>query len=154
MSLYTIWGSLQSNQNSSKVKICDKCQRIGNISKRNKMPLNSILEVKIFDMWGINFMGPFHSSYGKQYILLIVDYMFKWVEVVTFPTNDDRVVTQFLKKNIFKRYGIPRAIISNGGKHFCNRLFASLLAKYRVKHHVPTPYHPQTSRQVEISNGE
>ncbi|XP_022856848.1 uncharacterized protein LOC111377925 [Olea europaea var. sylvestris] len=90
-------------------------------------------------------MGPFPPSYGQQYILVAVDYVSKWVEAVALPTNDGRVVIQFLKKNIFTRYGTPRAIISDGGKHFCNRLFASLLAKYGVKHHVSTPYHPQTS---------
>lgn len=116
------------------VKNYDKCQRTGNISRKNEMPLNSILEVEIFDVWGIDFMGPFPSSYGQQYILVAVDYVSKWVEAVALPTNDGRVVTQFLKKNIFTKYGTPRAIISDGGKHFCNRQFASLLAKYGVKH--------------------
>jgi len=48
----------------------------------------------------------------------------------------------------------PRAIISDGVSHFCNRFFASLLSKYGVKHKVETPYHPQTSGQVEVSNRE
>lgn len=118
------------------------------------MPLNNILEVEIFDVWGIDFMGPFPSSYDQEYILVAVDYVSKWVEVVALPTNNGRVVTQFLKKNIFMKNGTPMAIISDGGKHFCNRLFASLLAKYGVKHRVSTPYHPQTNGQVEISNRE
>ncbi|KAL5570702.1 hypothetical protein UlMin_020299 [Ulmus minor] len=71
-----------------------------------------------------------------------------------FPTNDEKVVTRFLKKNIFTRFGTPRAIISDGGSHFCNRQFAALLTKYGVRHKVATPYHPQTSGQVEISNRE
>ena len=60
----------------------------------------------------------------------------------------------FLKKYIFTRYGTSRAIISDGGKHFCNRLFESLLAKYRIRHRIAIPYHLQTSGQVEISNWE
>jgi hypothetical protein len=136
------------------VSKCDRCQRSGNISNRNEMPLNSILEVEIFDVWGIDFMGPFPSSFSNQYILVAVDYVSKWVEAVAMPTNDARVVVNFLKKNIFSRYGTPRAIISDGGKHFCNRIFDSLLTKYGVKHRVATPYHPQTSGQVEISNRE
>ncbi|XP_022853858.1 uncharacterized protein LOC111375286 [Olea europaea var. sylvestris] len=99
-------------------------------------------------------MGPFSPSYGQQYILVVVDYVSKWVEAVALPTNDGRVVAQFLKKNISTRYSTPRAIISDGGKHFCNHLFVSPLAKYGVKHRVSTPYHPQTSGQVEISNRE
>ncbi|XP_059284749.1 uncharacterized protein LOC132038041 [Lycium ferocissimum] len=60
----------------------------------------------------------------------------------------------FLKKNIFTRFGTSRAIISDGGSHFCNRAFAGLMGKYGVKHRVATPYHPQTSGQVEVSHQE
>lgn len=80
--------------------------------------------------------------------------MSKWVEAGAFPTNNAKVVTRFLKKNIFTWFGTPRAIISDGGSHFCNRQFAALLTKYGVRHKVATPYHPQTSGQAEISNRE
>ncbi|XP_075076478.1 uncharacterized protein LOC142163123 [Nicotiana tabacum] len=81
-------------------------------------------------------------------------YVSKWVEAAALPTNDAKVVVGFLKKNIFTRFGTPRAIISDGGTHFCNRAFEKLLAKYDVRHKVATPYHPQTSGQVEVSNRE
>jgi len=61
---------------------------------------------------------------------------------------------RFLKKNIFSRFGTPRAIISDGGTHFCNRQFDFLLSKYGVKYHVATPYHLQTSGYVDVSNKE
>lgn len=60
----------------------DRCQRVGNISRRNEMPLQSILEVEIFDVWGMDFMGPFPSSYGNQYILVGVDYVSKWLKLL------------------------------------------------------------------------
>lgn len=134
------------------VKRCDRCQRTKNISRRNEMPLNNILEVEIFDVWGIDFMEPFAPSFLNQYILVAVDYVSKWVEAVALPTNDSKAVIGFLKKYIFTQYGTPRAIISYGGKQFCNRQVEQLLNKYSVKHRVTTPYHPQTSGQVEISN--
>lgn len=59
---------------------CDRCQRVGNISRRNEMPLQNILEVELFDVWGIDFMGPFVTSLGNKYILVAVDYVSKWVE--------------------------------------------------------------------------
>ena len=66
------------------------------------MPLNSILEVKIFDVWGIDFMGPFPNSFGNQFILVAADYISKWVaEAMPTKTNDNKVVVKFLKKNIF-----------------------------------------------------
>ncbi|RVW18965.1 Retrovirus-related Pol polyprotein from transposon 17.6 [Vitis vinifera] len=64
------------------------------------------------------------------------------------------VVLKFLKENIFSRFGVPKAIISDGGAHFCNKPFEALLSKYGVKHKVATPYHPQTSGQVELANRE
>src|SRR3954465_15777087 len=136
------------------VKRCDSCQRSGNISKRNEMPLNTIIEVEIFDVWGIDFMGPFPSSGPNKYILVAVDYVSKWVEAMATPTNNARVVVKFLKKNILSRFGTPRVIISDGGSHFCNRIFENLMKKYDVKHKIVTPYHPQTSGQVEVSNRE
>ncbi|RVW37064.1 Transposon Tf2-11 polyprotein [Vitis vinifera] len=135
-------------------KGCDKCQRLGKLSRRNMMPLNPILIVDIFDVWGIDFMGPFPMSFGHSYILVGVDYVSKWVEAIPCRTNDHKVVLKFLKENIFSRFGVPKAIISDGGTHFCNKPFEALLAKYGVKHKVATPYHPQTSGQVELANRE
>lgn len=134
------------------VKRCDRCQRTGNISKRNEMPQNPVLEVEIFDVWGIDFIGPFPSSCLKMYILVAVDYVSKWVEAIATQTNDAQVVVAFLKKNIFSRFGVPRALISDEGTHFLNRKMEALLKKYNVHHRIATPYHPQTSGQVEVSN--
>jgi hypothetical protein len=133
---------------------CERCQCTGTISRRDMMPLNPILIVEIFDVWGIDFMGPFPPSFGYAYILVAVDYVSKWVEAIPTRTNDHKVVMQFVKDNIFCRFGTPRAIISDGGTHFCHRSFEALLRKYSVTHKVATPYHPQTSGQVEISNRE
>ena len=80
--------------------------------------------------------------------------MSKWVEAIATPTNDARVVMKFLKKNIFTRFGIPRAIISDRGKNFGDDQFDKLVGKYGTTHKVATAYHPQTSGQVEVSNRE
>ena len=135
-------------------KECDKCQRLGKISHRHMMPLNLILVVDLFDVWGIDFMGPFPSSFGYIYILVGVDYVSKWVESVPCRAVDHRVVLKFLNENIFSRFRVPKAIISDRGLHFCNKPFENLLTKYGVKHKVATPYHPQTSGQVELANRE
>nr|GEZ21912.1 reverse transcriptase domain-containing protein [Tanacetum cinerariifolium] len=133
------------------VKNCDSCQRQGKISQRDEMPQNSIQICEIFDVWGIDFMGPFPSLQGNKYILVAVDYLSKWVEAKALPTNDAHVVCKFLK-SLFVRFGVRRAIISDRGTHFCNDQFAKVMLKYEVTHRLSIAYHPQTSGQVEVSN--
>nr|GEU85176.1 DNA-directed DNA polymerase [Tanacetum cinerariifolium] len=79
------------------VKSCNVCQRQGKISQRDEMPQNSIQVYEIFDVWAIDFMGPFLYSRGNKYILVAVDYLSKWVKAKALPTNDARVVCKFLK---------------------------------------------------------
>ena len=118
------------------------------------MPQQPMLFCEVFDVWGIDFMGPFPVSFGFSYILLACDYVSKWVEAKATRTNDAQVVVDFVRSNIFCRFGIPRAIVSDQGTHFCNRSMQALLKKYGVTHRVSTPYHPQTNGQTEISNRE
>nr|GFB52332.1 reverse transcriptase domain-containing protein [Tanacetum cinerariifolium] len=133
------------------VKRCDSCQRQGKISQKDEMPQNSIQICEFFDVWGIDFMGSFPSSKGNKYILVVVDYLSKWVEAKALPTNDARVVVKFLK-SLFFRFGTPKAIISDRGTYFCNDQFTRIMSKYRVTHRLSTTYHPQTSGQVEVTN--
>ena len=65
------------------------------------MPMSPILVIELFDVWGIDLMGPFPSSFGHLYILLAVDYVSKWVEAIPTRSNDNKVVLRFLKENIF-----------------------------------------------------
>ncbi|GKE49168.1 reverse transcriptase domain-containing protein, partial [Tanacetum coccineum] len=99
--------------------------------------------------------GPTGRHHGANYtakkILIAVDYLSKWVEAKALPTNDARVIVKIFK-SLFARFGTPRAIISDRGTHFCNDQFAKVMLKYGVTHHLSIAYHPQTSRQLEVSN--
>ncbi|GJR97888.1 reverse transcriptase domain-containing protein [Tanacetum coccineum] len=130
---------------------CDACQRSGNISSRSEMPQNNIQVCDVFDIWGLDFMGPFPNSKGNKYILVAVDYVSKWVEAQALPTNDARVVIKFLRK-LFARFGVPKALISDRGTHFCNSQLEKALQKYEVTHKLSTAYHPQTNRQIKVTN--
>nr|GEZ57158.1 reverse transcriptase domain-containing protein [Tanacetum cinerariifolium] len=67
-------------------------EKKGKISQKDEMPQNSIQVGEFFDVWDIDFMGPFPSSKGNKYILVVVDYLSKWVEAKALPTNDARVL--------------------------------------------------------------
>nr|GEV88991.1 reverse transcriptase domain-containing protein [Tanacetum cinerariifolium] len=127
------------------VKNCDSFQRQGKISQ------NAIQVCEIFDVWGIDFMGPFPNSKGNKYILVDVDYLLKWVEAKALPTNNVRVVVKFLK-SLFSQFRTPKAIINDHDTHFCNDQFAKVMSKYGVTHRLSTAYHPQTSGLVEVTN--
>jgi len=103
------------------------------------MPPNPIIVVEVFDVWGIDFMGPFPPSFRNEYILSAVDYVSKWVEAIPSQTNEAKVVVKFLRENIFARFGMPRAIISDQGTHFNSRSFNALLRRYSIVHKLATP---------------
>ncbi|KAL6316874.1 hypothetical protein AAG906_022886 [Vitis piasezkii] len=76
---------------------CDRCQRLGKLTKRNQMPMNPILIVELFDVWGIDFMGPFPMSFGNSYILVGVDYVSKWVEAIPFELANREIKNILMK---------------------------------------------------------
>ncbi|GJV66942.1 reverse transcriptase domain-containing protein [Tanacetum coccineum] len=129
----------------------DDFSRSRNISSRSEMPQNNIQVCDVFDVWGLDFMGPFPNSKGNKYILVAVDYVSKWVEAQALPTNDARVVIKFLRR-LFARFGVPKALISDRGTHFCNSQLEKALQKYGVTHKLSTAYHPQTNGQTEVTN--
>ena len=92
-------------------------------------------------------MGPFPSSSGNIYILLVVDYVSKWVKASACPRNVSTVVG-FIQRNILSRFGAPRTIISDEGSHFENKTFEKLMSRYGIKHMIGLPYHPQLNGQA------
>ncbi|XP_014627906.1 protein NYNRIN-like [Glycine max] len=127
---------------------------MGGISRINEIPLQNIMEVEVFDCWGIDFVGPLPPSFGNEYILVAMDYVPRWVEAMDALKNDAKTIVKFSKKNIFARFGVPRILISDGGSHFCNNQLQKVLGHYHVTHKVASPYHPQTNGQAEVSNRE
>ena len=97
-------------------------------------------------------MGPFPVSFGNVYILLAIDYASQWVEAKSTRPDDAKTVIEFLKSNIFVRFGVPRSLISDIETHFGNKMMKALWRKNIVTHSVSTAYHPQTNSQAEVSN--
>ncbi|RDY09465.1 hypothetical protein CR513_06148, partial [Mucuna pruriens] len=122
------------------VSTCEKCQKDGMaIIRRHEMAEQPIL---------------FCESPMGTPIFCWLDYVSKWVEAIATKTNDAKVVVDFLKFNIFCRFGVPKAFISDQRSHLCNRAMSFLLHKYGVVHRIATTYHPQTNGQAEDFNRE
>ena len=117
------------------------------------MPLQAQVVLEPFEKWAIDFVGPFNPpSRQKFHILVCNDYVTKWVEAKAVAKAIEQVVSDFLFKEIFSRYGTPREIVSDGGAQFTSYIIAKLMQKYGVKHRVTSPYHPQVNGQVESTN--
>ena len=122
---------------------------MSNISRRNEILLQGIPVVQIFLC-----MGPFLSSFRNLYILLVVDYVSKWVETIACPRNDANTTVGFIQRNILSKFGAPRTIISEEGSHFANKVFAKLRRRYEIGHIMGLDYHTQSNGQAKIFNRE
>jgi hypothetical protein len=87
------------------------------------MPLTLNLQIDIFDVWGIDFMGPISNSEGCECILVVVDYVSKRVEALPCQATDVMHSKRMFHELFFLRYGVPRIVISDGGSHFMDRTF-------------------------------
>jgi transposase InsO family protein len=110
------------------------------------------LQNDLFDVSGIDFMGPFKNSHGYEYILVMVDYVSKWAEAMPCRKASTEESITMIRNVIFPRFGTPRILISDVGTHFIGKNFRKCLSKLGIEHRVSTAYHPQTNGQVETSN--
>jgi hypothetical protein len=124
------------------VRRCGSCQRHDNINTREAMPLTNNLQIELFDVWGIDYMGPFLKSRNCEYILVAVDYISKWVEALPCHAANAKNSKKMFEEIIFPRFRVPRMVISDGGTHFTNKNFCKYLSKHGICHNVATPYHP------------
>jgi hypothetical protein len=129
-----------------------QCQRHGNINTRDVMSLTLNLQIDIFDVWGIDFMGPFPNSECCEYILVAIDYVSKWLEALSCRATDAMHSKRMFYEVIIPMYGVPRIVISDGGSHLNDRTLLKALSEDGVDHRIATPYHPQMSGQAETSN--
>jgi hypothetical protein len=136
------------------VASCPEYQRIGNISQRNAMPLKYNLQINLFDVWGIYFMGPFKNSHGFEHILIMVDYVSKWVEAMPCRKASTEESIAMIKSMIFPRFGTPRILISDGGTHFTGLNLKSACPSWglNIEFLWPITHKPTDKRKHRIGN--
>jgi hypothetical protein len=100
---------------------------------------------------GYRLHGAFQKL-GYEYILVMVDYVSKWVDAIPCRKASAEESITMIKNVIFPRFGTPRILISDGGTHFTGKNFKKCLSKLGIEHRVSTAYHPKTNGQAESSN--
>src|SRR5947199_10744166 len=133
------------------VKSCDTCQRRG--QKGEKSYLNPIEVGEPFERIGIDFVGPLERTKRRnRYILVVTDYLTKWPEAKAMKEVTAENVVKFIYEGIICRHGCPKIILSDRGTHFRNKLVEELCEKFKIKHKLSSPYHPQTNGLVKRFN--
>ena len=130
---------------------CDSCQRRGGPKRNNN--LSPIQPSDIFARWGIDIVGPLPvTERGNRYIVVAMDYFSRWPEARPLKIANAISVVEFIYDEIICRFSTPRIIQSDQGTHFVNEVIANLSAKFRIKHKLSSPYHPQSNGLVERFN--
>ena len=133
------------------VQSCDACQRRGRA--KTHQYLHPIPVHSPFYQVGIDFVGPLpKTENGNKYIIVAMDYLTKWPEAKATPTATARDTEKFIYEEIICRHGCPQKILTDRGTHFNNQLINGLMERFKIKHLLSTPYHPQTNGLVERFN--
>jgi hypothetical protein len=77
-------------------------------------------------------ISPFPPSEGYTHILVVVDYVTKWVETIPMKSADGETSLKMLKDIIFPRFDVPRYLMTDGGSHFTHGGFRKTLARYDI----------------------
>jgi hypothetical protein len=101
---------------------------------------------------GYRLHGAFQNSHGYEHILVMVDYVSKWVEAMPCRKASTEESITMIKNMIFSHFVTPRILISDGGTHFTGKNFKKCFSKLGIEYRVSTAYHPQTNGQAETSN--
>ena len=134
---------------------CDLCQRMGQPTEKDTMPLQPVLPLEPFQKWRLDFFSPFKPvalRTGNRYIIVATDYCTKWVEAKPLKDNTAGSTTKFLYENIWCRFGCPIELVSDQGTHFINKIVHELSTYYVVVHKKSTPYYPQANGLAESIN--
>ena len=133
------------------VQSCDTCQRQGKPRKQTK--IHPITPSSLFDRWGVDIVGPLPvTQNGNRYIIVAVDYFSRWPEAQPLKEANANTVANFLYREIICRFGAPQVLQSDRGTHFLNQVIKELTEKFRIKHSLSSPYHPQSNGLVERFN--
>ena len=134
------------------VAACSKCQQFKYDSQpsSNPMQLHSVNEP--WNTIGIDIMGPFPITVkGKRFLLVIVDYFTRWVEMFPLRTTTSVDIADVLTNEIFTRYGLPKFILSDNGPQFVSNLFYSFCKTLGVQQKFTANYHPQCNMTERVN---
>jgi len=135
------------------VKKCDECQRFAPVSRQPSAEMTTIPSPWPLCQWGMDILGPFpKETRRRQFVLVVVDYFTKWVEVEALADITANKMISFLWKNMICRFRVPRILITDNGTQFDNQKMREQCERLQIDHRFSSVSHPQTNGQVELTN--
>jgi transposase InsO family protein len=137
---------------------CQRCnvyQRVGKPNKRDEMPLRPQVTLHAFEKWAIDFVGPINppsKRTGARYNITMMEYLTRWAEAALVKDCSAETVAHFLFQQVITRFGCPRVLMSDQGKHSINNTIRTMTEEFEVHHQKSTLYHPQANGTVESFN--
>ena len=134
------------------VRNCATCVRMKILTGRKLKALHWERDIDVYDVWEISMIGPFGNS-ENHYILIAVDHVSEWAEILAIPDRDPQRVVRFIHKRILRRLGTPLLVISDFSLSYCEREISDLLAVYGSRHRIYPPYYSfADGREVEANH--
>jgi len=116
---------------------------MGKTTPRDEMPLQPQVTFEPFEKWGMDFIGPIDPpSRQKNYIIVCTDYLTKWAEAKAIKVATEEKVVEFLRENVFYKFGYPRELVIDQGNKFTSHMIENLLSQHKMKNRTSIPYHP------------
>ena len=102
----------------------------------------------------LDILGPLDppTTRGNRYVLVIVDYLTKFVEALPMANQTAEECAYQLVTQFVCRYGIPKQLHSDQGRQFESRLFQEMCRLLGINKTRTTALHPQGDGQAERQN--
>ncbi|CAF1539828.1 unnamed protein product [Adineta ricciae] len=134
------------------VQGCTLCQQFKYNTQPLSMPLQLHMVTEPWHTIGVDIMGPFPiTQRQKQFLLVVVDYFTRWVEVFPLRTTTSNVIANVLVDQVFCRYGMPLYILSDNGPQFIAELFEEVCKSLQIGRKLTANYHPQTNMTERVN---
>lgn len=104
--------------------------------------------------WSMDIVGPLISSGPAQlwFLLVLTDYLTKWIEAEAYHKITSATVTSFIWKNIICRNGLPYEIVTDNGPQFILKIFNEFCEKWKIKIKASSPRYPKSNGHAEAAN--
>ena len=128
---------------------CQHCQR-GKVTRQYTAPLQPIaIPSRRFSHIHVDLVGPLPSSGGASNLLTIIDRSTRWLEAIPLQSTTATAVADALVAGWIARFGVPAELTSDRGVQFSSEVWAILMNRLGIRHHLTTAYHPQSNGMIE-----